>query len=1068
MDHAITITTGNGHPTELPKDGETVTAGNLLRLDASPRVSVRPEGVTDPVVKADTIRHADPAGIGQDSGGERGQETCGTDAVSKAKGTGGESAVPSGPPTPIARSLPAVTPNGIQPESGTVRLATEDAGTGTGPRGTRGRTATGKLPVPGIMTLLVTAAALSCLAVICLWLPCQAQAVRGTQTRLAAKATNPVPSWNGKLDLNLRHQGSAMAFKTIFDGYMFDFDSGTRLFLPIGMVGSPLYRHIGIEFGSSQSDAEAYPESPVKTQPSTGCSERNVPDGIGLYPNEAETRARFIDPVLREKYSDNQIRAEYYYTNGKITIGEYGVTRGRGKRVDYMLLCAPNIPIGIIEAKAYAMPSGMGLQQAKAYAKDLNVNFAFSTNGQQVREFDSLTGTEREFDMIQFPSAEELLYRMSRNKNWTPNQTRINTTPFSDSKGGKTLRYYQANAVNLAVEAVSRGEKRILLVMATGTGKTLTAFEIIHRLKDAGYINKVLYLADRNIIIDQTIQGDFKHFKQKLIKISCNSLDSSYEIYMSLYQQLGGMPGKERFREFKKDFFDLIIIDECHRGSAKDDSVWREILEHFDDAIQIGMTATPKETRSVSSTGYFGEPVYVYSLKNGIEDGFLAPFMVIQVDIDVDLEGWTPYPGETDKDGKEITEKRYARKDFGGSITLRSRTQLIARWVSDYLKSTDRFNKTMVVCPTIEYAEEMRGFLAQENPDLMSENGNYVARITSGDIGAENLLEDFIDPQSKYPVIVTVCRMMTTGVDTRTCKVIVIDTNIQSTSEFKQIIGRGTRLVPEYIVDGEKREKSFFTIIDFRGASKIFEDKEFNGEPLPIKDREITKKLASLGSGGNSYGSSLENGSGSSGFPKEIESGERSTGKGHAVKFCVEGVEVTVDRETVKFYDGAGQLVSESVSGYSKRNFLKLYPTRDGFLSAWNDCRVKNEIIETLQEHGVLLIALRETIEGKIDDFDIFSSIAYGMPMLTREERAKKIREDGILDRYRGKACKVMDALIDKYVENGIADLEDLRILKIEPFPSFGNLKAIVEAFGGRQNFIDEVHRLRTALYSIP
>lgn len=661
------------------------------------------------------------------------------------------------------------------------------------------------------------------------------------------------------------------------------------------------------------------------------------------------------------------------------------------------------------------------------------------------------TGKEREIPIDEFPSPEDLWARYKGEKAITPDQEKLITEPYFFQAGDKTPRYYQRVAINRTIDAIARGKQRILLVMATGTGKTYTAFQIIHRLWKSGRKKKILFLADRNILVDQTMTQDFKPFSKIMTKIEGKKLDSSYEIFLSLYHQLAGDENNEPFREFKPDFFDLIVIDECHRGSAKEESRWRRILEYFSSATQIGMTATPKETKEVSNISYFGEPIYTYSLKQGIDDGFLAPYKVVRVGIDKDLEGWRPISGQTDIYGWEIEDREYNEKDFDKNLIIDERTEIVAKRITKFLKDNDRFAKTIVFCVDIDHAERMRQALVNENSDLVAQNSKYVMRITGDNAEGKAQLDYFIDEEEKYPVIVTTSKLMTTGVDCKTCKLIVLDNNINSMTEFKQIIGRGTRLKPDY-------GKEYFTIMDFRNACRLFADPEFDGEPIVIIDGDdplpgdppdIIVDPPFPPGGGDDDG-------GGDGEPPE---------KRH--KYRVRGVDVTILNERVQYYDKDGKLITESVTAYSKKNILGEYATLDSFLRAWNSEQRKQAIIDELQERGVLLEAIREASGNKdIDDFDLICHIAYDKAPLTKAERVNNVKKRGYLYKYSGLAQEVLSALLDKYMNDGIKDIDNLAILSNDPFRKYGTPMKIAKLFGGKAGYMQAVHELQEELYA--
>ena len=765
---------------------------------------------------------------------------------------------------------------------------------------------------------------------------------------------------------------------------------------------------------------------------------------------EEDIKLQFITPAIEAAGWDKlkQIKMEYNFTDGRVIVRGNITARGKRKRTDYLLYYKPNLPLAIVEAKDNRHSIGDGMQQGIEYAECLDVPFVYSSNGDGFLEHDMLCGKEREIKLEEFPSPEELWRRYKGDTSMTSDQETLITEPYYFQPGDKTPRYYQRIAINRTIDAIARGQNRILLVMATGTGKTYTAFQIIHRLWKSGRKKKILFLADRNILVDQTMQQDFKPFSKVMTKIEGKKLDSSYELYLSLYQQLAGDENEEPFRAFKPDFFDLIVIDECHRGSAKEDSRWRRILEYFSSATQIGMTATPKETKEVSNISYFGEPIYTYSLKQGIDDGFLAPYKVLRVGLDRDLEGWRPTAGQHDIYGFEIDDREYNIKDFDKNLIIDERTIAVAKRITKFLKDTDRFAKTIVFCVDIDHAERMRQALVNENADLVAENSKYVMRITGDNAEGKAQLDYFIAEDSPYPVIVTTSKLMTTGVDCKTCKLIVLDNNINSMTEFKQIIGRGTRLKPDY-------GKEYFTIMDFRNACRLFADPEFDGDPIvviddggdnpeiPNDDPPVTDDPPYNGNGG----------------------GDEPSEPHH--KFRVRGVEVTILNERVQYYDKVGKLITESVTDYSKKNILGEYATLDSFLRAWNSEEKKQAIIDELQERGVLLEALREASGNKdIDDFDLICHIAYDKAPLTKAERANNVRKRGYLYKYSGLAQEVLSALLDKYMNEGIQDIENIEILSNDPFRQFGTPMKIAKLFGGKAGYKKAIKELQDEIYA--
>lgn len=768
---------------------------------------------------------------------------------------------------------------------------------------------------------------------------------------------------------------------------------------------------------------------------------------------EEDIKMKYINPAIEKSGWDinRNVKFEYCFTDGRIIVRGNKTKRGDKKKADYLLYYLPNIPIAVIEAKDNNHSVGDGMQQAIEYANVLDVPFAYSSNGDGFLEHDMRAGKERELKMNEFPSPEELWKRYKRIINIiNEEQEKLITEPYYFNMGDKTPRYYQVIAINKTIESIAKGKNRILIVMATGTGKTYTAFQIIHRLWQSKNKRKILYLADRNILIDQTMQQDFKPFSKYMTKIEGKRLDSSYEIYMSLYQQLAGEDNKEPFREFKPDFFDLIIVDECHRGSAKDDSLWRKILEYFSSATQIGMTATPKETEEVSTISYFGKPVYIYSLKQGIEDGFLAPFKVLRVGLNKDLEGYRPTEGKKDIYGNEIEDKIYDIKDFDKSIIIDNRTKVVAKRITEFLKEIDRFAKTIVFCVDIEHAERMRQALINENSDMVGEDSRYIMRITGDNEEGKKQLDYFIDAESKYPVIVTTSKLLTTGVDCKTCRLIVLDNNINSMTEFKQIIGRGTRIQVEY-------KKEYFTIMDFRNASKHFADSEFDGEPIQIKEISENEPIAEeVKEEIDEYGD-MDFGDFKSAY--DIDGDKK-------YKYRVNDIEIKILSETVQYIGANGKLITENIIDYSKKNILGEYATLESFINAWNKEDKKRAIIEELQNKGVLLEELRKNVKDKdIDDFDLICHIAYDKKPLTKKERAKGVKESGYLYKYEGLAREIINALLDKYMDDGIEDIEDIKILKNNPFQKFGDLVKITSLFGGKEGYIKAVKDLENQIY---
>ena len=777
--------------------------------------------------------------------------------------------------------------------------------------------------------------------------------------------------------------------------------------------------------------------------------------------SEEDIKNRHITPAIEAAgWTKEQMFMEYCFTDGRVSVHGKTANRGKKKQADY-ILTAPNgrTPLAIIEAKRGDKMLGDGMQQALEYAEILDIPFAYTSNGKGFLEHDRLTGIERELAMDEFPAYAALWARFSSESAFSATQqTALLSDYYFDGDRQIAPRYYQRIAIDRTVAAISDGQQRVLLVMATGTGKTYTAFQIIWRLMKNKLKKRVLYLADRNILIDQTMQNDFRPFKKVITKVENKTLDSSYEIYMSLYQQLAGEEGSEPFRQFQPGFFDLIVVDECHRGSAREASQWRRILNYFSQATHLGLTATPKESDEVSNIGYFGEPVYVYSLKQGIEDGFLAPYKVIRVGLDKDLQGWRPPKGKTDIDGNEIEDRLYLREEFEKYIVIDERTRAVARRITRWLNENDPFAKTIVFCVDIDHAERMRQALVKENSERVKINPKYIMRITGDNAEGKAQLDNFIDPNEQYPAIVTTSKLMTTGVDCKTCKLIVLDNEIKSMTEFKQIIGRGTRINDAY-------GKQFFTIMDFRNVTNLFADPEFDGMPVSIIDNDEEFVI----DGDNwlpdektpSDDDIADNGSGGK-FEPPTEGEVKK-------KIRVRGVEVCVLSERVEILDENGKLIVESLTDYSKRNILHEYATLDVFLQAWNAADRKRAVLDALEEQGLPLEVLQEAYgeAAGIDPFDLILHLAYNRPPMTREERARRLEKDGFLQAYSAECREVLSALLDKYMNEGIA-LDEPAILSNAPFKSIGSPKKIVGLFGGLPQYQNAVRALQSRLYALP
>lgn len=782
--------------------------------------------------------------------------------------------------------------------------------------------------------------------------------------------------------------------------------------------------------------------------------------------SETDIRSKFITPALCGPGGAgwdlmSQVREEVYFTKGRVIVRGKTVRRGEAKKADYILYYKPNLPIAVIEAKDNNHAVGDGMQQALEYAEILDVPFAYSSNGDAFLEHDrtATSGTvTREIPLDQFPSPDELWSRYCAAKNLTPQQIAVTTQDYYDDGSQKSPRYYQRIAINRTVEAIARGEKRILLVMATGTGKTYTAFQIIWRLWKSGLKKRILFLVDRNILADQTKTNDFKPFGNAMTKITNRTVDKSYEIYLSLYQAVtGSEEEKNIYKQFSPDFFDLVIVDECHRGSADEDAAWRQVLEYFSSATQIGLTATPKETKTVSNIEYFGEPIYTYSLRQGISDGFLAPYKVIRIGLDKDILGWRPEHGQVDKYGQLIEDREYNLSDYDKNLILEKRTELVAAKVTEYLRATNRFAKTIIFCERTDHAERMRQAMVNANPDLAAANSKYVMRITGDDDEGKAQLDNFIDPESTYPVIACTSRLMSTGVDAQTCQLIVLDKRIGSMTEFKQIIGRGTRINEDY-------GKFFFTIMDFRGATALFADPAFDGDPVQVyepgpDDPPLPPDDPSPFSPGED--------SPDAGFlppdPGPGLGGSEPTPP--PTRYFVDDVEVSVSVERVQYLDENGKLITESLTDYTRKTVLKHYASLDAFLTKWTSAERKRPIMEELAKQGVFLDELAEQVGKDLDPFDLICHIAFDRPPLTRKERAARVKKRDIFGMYEAKARAVLEALLEKYADAGIASVESLEILKLDPFRSLGTPVEIINLFGGKTAYLKAVNELETALY---
>lgn len=785
--------------------------------------------------------------------------------------------------------------------------------------------------------------------------------------------------------------------------------------------------------------------------------------------SEASIITKYIVPAIAEAGWNikTQFAQEVSFTDGRITVRKTLVKRGPRKRADIILYYKDNLPLAIIEAKDNKSNMSKGLQQVLEYGRILDIPFVYSTNGDGFIEYDR-TKSEgeivRELKLSEFPSPEELWLKYKTWKNINSDVEKVITQNYHVDKNTFTPRYYQRIAVNRTVEAIAKGQDRVLLVMATGTGKTYTAFQIVNKLFKSKAKNRILYLADRNILVDQTISGDFKPLAKNINKIKGRDANKSKEIQFALYQSLTGPEEKDKvFKKYSKNFFDLIIVDECHRGSAKDDSAWREILDYFDSATKIGLTATPKETNDVSNIDYFGEPIYTYSLKEGIEDGFLAPYKVVRVGIDKDLEGYRPEKGKRDKNGLEVEDRIYNRKDFDRNLILEKRTKAVAKYVTEYLKKNNkRMAKTIFFCTNINHAERMQFALIKENQDMMAKNDKYVMKITGDDEVGKSQLENFITPSSKYPVLVTTSKLLTTGVDCKTCEFIIIDSEINSMIEFKQILGRGTRI-------REDCNKLYFTLIDFRGVSRLFADEDFDGDPIKVKEvsmdeipneddedkygikNDITEKdiistIGTIGSG-------------------EYTNSNFENNKKRDV-YIIDDVEVKVINDVVQYYGADGKLITESLKDYTKKNIIKDFATLDEFIRKWSETDKKNIFQEYFDERGIFLEDIIGEVGKDMDIFDMVCHIAFDMKPLTRKERAEGVKKRNYFAKYGEDARIVLEKLLDKYADEGIANIQDIKVLKLPDFKDIGTQVEIVKkVFGGKPKYEKAVKELIDELY---
>lgn len=797
--------------------------------------------------------------------------------------------------------------------------------------------------------------------------------------------------------------------------------------------------------------------------------------------SETDIISKFILPAVKDAGWDDltQIRQEVKLRDGKIVVRGKLASRIKVKSADIVLYHKPNLPLAVIEAKANKHAISKGMQQGLDYAGLLDVPFVFASNGDGFIFHDKTNPQqlESEITLDAFPAPELLWQKYCDWKGFTQQQLPVISQDYYDDGSGKSPRYYQMRAINRTIDAVSAGKNRILLVMATGTGKTYTAFQIIWRLWKARNKKRILFLADRNILVDQTKNNDFQPFGTAMTKVTGRTIDPAYEVHLALYQAITGPEENQKaYKQVAPDFFDLIVIDECHRGSASEDSAWREILEYFGSATQIGLTATPKETEDVSNIDYFGEPVYTYSLKEGIEDGFLAPYKVVRVDIDVDVQGWRPVKGQLDKYGKEIEDRIYNLKDFDRTLVIDERTMLVAKTITDYLKRTNPMDKTIVFCNDIDHAERMRHALVVLNPEQVLKNEKYVMKITGDDDIGKAQLDNFINPKKPYPVIATTSELMSTGIDAQTCKLVVLDQNIQSMTKFKQIIGRGTRI-------NEKYGKLWFTILDFKKATELFADERFDGVPekvLVVRPGDISDQDSDFNEQLDAENEDFTAGEAREDTADYQVNRDRSEGSGEfhsdddddkVRKFYVNGVHVKVLAKRVQYYDSDGKLVTESFRDYTRKTMLKdsEYASLDGFMRKWKNAPRKQVIIEELEQLGILWDVLAEEVGKDLDPFDLLCHVVYGQPPLTRQERAANVRKRNYFTKYAEPAQQVLNTLLDKYADEGVQEIEDVLVLKLKPFDALGRPAEIIKSgFGNKEAYERAVNELENEIYRLP
>lgn len=769
---------------------------------------------------------------------------------------------------------------------------------------------------------------------------------------------------------------------------------------------------------------------------------------------EEDTKRIEITPAIVEKGWDNktQIRQEFFFTDGRIMVRGKEIKRGKPKKADYLLFLKPNLPLAIVEAKVCYKTVNSGIQQAIDYAQILNIPFVYSSNGQGFYEHDMLTGQEREITMSEFPTPDELWERYKKAKSITTEQEAQLLSDYYDDGSDKKPRYYQRIAINKTIEAIAKGQNRVLLVMATGTGKTYTAFQIIWRLWKSRQKKRILFLADRNILVDQTQNQDFAPLGKAMTKITNRKIDKAFEIYLSLYQAVTGTEEESNiYKKFSPDFFDLIIVDECHRGSADENSAWHDILTYFSNATQIGMTATPKEDKDISTSTYFGEPLYTYSLKQGIDDGFLAPYKVLKVGLNRDLMGWRPELGKLDKYGNEIEDKEYAQKDYDRTLVLEKRTKEVARRVMEFQRKNDSYGKAIVFCENIDHADRMRAALCQEAQEFVKESPKYVMKITGDDLLGKAELSNFIDCDSRYPVIAVTSRLMSTGVDAKTCKLIVLDRSVGSMTEFKQIIGRGTRIK-------EDCGKYYFTIMDFRNATKQFADPEFDGYPTDVRLVNRADVDGEDDSNDETFEEEIDQK-----FDWDDEDNTTITDEHHN-KFYVDDVEVEIIDENVQYLDENGKLIAEDFKSFCKSFMLRRFPSSQDFINTWSKSNRKTDLIKKLSEEGLLLSELRDEYGSKADIYDILLHNTYGLELISREQRAQKSKP--VIDGIDSINKDIFNDVMQKYIEVGVSALDNRRTLELEPLVSkYGQVMEIVDKVGGVSKYVEITDQLKKAIY---